>query len=89
MTKQRKTKMFIELGKYLRDKRTRAKLSQGDVAKLAGYTTPQFVSNIERGISPPSIEFLKIVKAPYKLNPKTIATTVGKATANYYRAELR
>lgn len=39
----------MELKNFLKDARKRAGLSQGELAKILGYTTPQFVSNWERG----------------------------------------
>lgn len=38
-------------GKILKQSREKIGLSQGDVSKSLGYTTCQFVSNLERGIS--------------------------------------
>lgn len=39
------------IGKLLKKAREDKNLTQQDVADLMGYGTPQFVSNIERGIS--------------------------------------
>lgn len=43
------------LSVFLKEKRTCAGLSQWDVAKKLGYSSPQFVSNWERGLSDPPI----------------------------------
>lgn len=43
------------IGDYLRTKRLERGLSQVEVAKSLGYTSAQFVSNWERGISRPPI----------------------------------
>lgn len=40
-----------KLGKYIRTKRTEKGLSQGDLAKLLGYSSPQYISDWERGAS--------------------------------------
>ena len=42
-----------ELAKGLKQKRVAAGLSQRDVSDELGYSTPQFISNWERGISCP------------------------------------
>ncbi len=42
---------MTQTGRIFIAARQRKDLSQGDLAKALGYTTPQFVSNIERGIS--------------------------------------
>jgi transcriptional regulator with XRE-family HTH domain len=39
-------------GLYLRQKRRDAGLSQHSVAKALGYSSPQFISNLERGTCP-------------------------------------
>jgi len=49
-----------KLGKYLQQTRLNAGLSQAQVAKEANYTTPQFVSNIERGLIVPSPHFIAV-----------------------------
>lgn len=46
------------LGKYLKQTRKKAGLTQTDVAKEFGYTSPQFISNYERGLCAPSVETL-------------------------------
>jgi len=53
----------VDLGKFLKEKRVLAGLSQGAVAKKLGYTSPQFVSNWERGLSkPPTLTLRKIAQ---------------------------
>lgn len=44
--------------KLLKKARTEGGLTQGDIAKKLGYTTSQFVSNWERGLSTPPLEAL-------------------------------
>lgn len=57
-----------DLGTYLKSKREAAGLSQIDVSQTLGYSSPQFVSNWERGLAkPPSKSLAKLVKI-YKLN---------------------
>lgn len=53
------TEKNMELATYLRQKRKDAELSQGAVAKKLGYSSPQFVSNWERGLSDPPIATLR------------------------------
>lgn len=48
--------MGFELGRYLRTCRRKAKKSQSEVARDLGYGSPQFISNVERGISYPPLE---------------------------------
>lgn len=44
------TTYFKTLGKYLKTKRAASGVSQATVAKSLGYSSPQFVSNVERGL---------------------------------------
>ena len=46
------------LNVYLKKARQKAGLSQGDVAKELGYSSPQFISNWERGLSSPPLDTL-------------------------------
>lgn len=52
-------KLRAEYGDYLQNLRTKAGLSQGDVSEKLGYSTPQFISNWERGVSKPPVTVLK------------------------------
>lgn len=54
--------MFAEKLKKLR---IEAGLSQRDVANKLGYSTPQFISNWERGISRPPVSALGTISSLY------------------------
>lgn len=43
--------MTLSLADYMSITRYEAGLSQGDVATALGFTSPQFISNWERGVS--------------------------------------
>lgn len=47
-----------KMGQTLRQKRVAADFTQAEAARSLGYTSPQFLSNIERGISVVPIETL-------------------------------
>lgn len=53
---------------YLKMSRERALLSQHEVARALGYATPQFISNLERGLSCPPIKALRILSRLYKID---------------------
>lgn len=61
-----------KLGKLLQSKRRSAGLTQGEIAKVLGYSSPQFISNFERGLCLPSIESLPILTKVYKIRPKVM-----------------
>ena len=50
----------MTIGKYLKKKRKEIGLSQGEVAKWMGYSTSQFISNIERDMALPSLNSIKL-----------------------------
>lgn len=83
-----KKEMFKRVGEYLRKKRLKANISQQRVSEEMKLTTAQYVSNIERGISPPSIDFLKLAIILYKLDFKEVAFFLSKEYHNYLLREL-
>jgi transcriptional regulator with XRE-family HTH domain len=54
---------------YLKQSREKSGLTQLEVSQILGYSTPQFVSNWERGRSYPPIKTLKTISKLYKINP--------------------
>lgn len=48
-----------ELSKYLKRMRIESGLTQAEVASELGYTSPQFISNWERGLVLPPISALR------------------------------
>jgi len=48
-----------KMGVYLREKREHKGLTQAQVALQLGYGSPQFISNIERGVSRVPVKSLK------------------------------
>ena len=70
---RKKREMHEELGKFLYEKRIKAGLSQKDVSDKLGYSSPQFISNYERGLCSPPLKKLKKIAELYKIKPKIIA----------------
>ena len=61
-------------GKYLKEKRLAASLSQGDVAQALGYTSPQFVSNWERDLSKPPLKIIYQLSVMYHISREEITS---------------
>ncbi len=62
MKRQDRNPIHVKFGQFLKEKRLTVGLSQGKVAKSLGYSSPQFVSNWERGLAaPPMVMLLKII----------------------------
>lgn len=56
------------LSVFLKEKRVAAGLTQSQVARKLGYSSPQFVSNWERGLANPPVFVLKEITKMYKVN---------------------
>jgi transcriptional regulator with XRE-family HTH domain len=56
------------LGQYLREKRVNAGLTQAEIAGKLGYSSPQFISNFERGLCSPPLKNLKALVKLYKID---------------------
>jgi transcriptional regulator with XRE-family HTH domain len=62
-----------KLGQYLKSSREQRNLTQAHVSGRLGYTSPQFISNIERGISVVPLDTLARMLNLYKANPMKAA----------------
>ena len=75
-----------KIGKFLKHKRKAAGLSQNDVAKKMNYTSCQFVSIWERGLSAPPPETFIILCTLYHLTKDDIAklsNIIGQGFVEY------
>lgn len=80
--------LLKELGNYLKNKRTRSGLSQSEVAKGLGYSSPQFISNFERGLCAPPLPALKKIMNYYKLPKNEIIGFLLRQQRQYLEAFL-
>ncbi len=76
------------LSLFLKEKREESGLSQLEVAKQIGYSSPQFVSNWERGIVAPPIETIAILIDLYKIQPNHIIQKIVEDTKDYLDVHL-
>ncbi|MEK2647425.1 helix-turn-helix domain-containing protein [Bdellovibrio sp. BCCA] len=67
------------IGEFLKQKRIAAGLSQADVAEKMGYSTPQFISNWERGVSHPPINALKKLAEIYTIPYRSLKSDFREA----------
>lgn len=77
------------LAEFLKQKRVTAGLSQRDVADKLGYSTPQFISNWERGVSHPPISALKKLGELYKISAEDLFEVTLDATIQEVTQDLR
>lgn len=78
----------MKIGKELKAMRENAGLSQSDVAREIGWTTPQLVSNFERSISLPPIDSLKQLSKIYKVDCDYLKQLIFEASVSSYRESL-
>lgn len=62
MAKQRR------LAAFLKENRIKSGLSQAEVASILKYSTPQFISNWERGVSSPPLDKLGQLIELYRIS---------------------
>jgi transcriptional regulator with XRE-family HTH domain len=65
-------KFHARLGQMLKEGREKSKLTQRQLAKKLGYTSPQYVSNWERGRVPPPLYVLPKVAKFTDLDSSTL-----------------
>ena len=65
---------------YLKKARQKSGLSQGDVAKELGYSSPQFISNWERGLSSPPLDTLSDLVRIYSIPGKELVDVMLNET---------
>jgi transcriptional regulator with XRE-family HTH domain len=80
--------LFKVLGDFLQSKRVKAGLSQGDVATKLGYSSPQFISNFERGLCAPPLNKLKLLVQLYDLSGDEVLKLMLKEQEKHLRKAL-
>lgn len=83
---RRGTELLREFGEFLKTKREAAKLSQSEVAKNLGYSSPQFISNFERGLCAPPLAALKRIAEVYKISRKELIGMMMAQQRQYLEA---
>ena len=80
--------LFQVLGDYLQARRVKSGLSQGDVASKLGYSSPQFVSNFERGLCAPPLNKMKTLVQLYDMNSEEVLKLMLKEHEKQLRKNL-
>lgn len=82
-------KEFLEnFGTFLKNKRVHASLTQRDVADHMGYTTPQFISNWERGLIAPPLQTIRELIDLYGCSAKEVCDFIGDSQLRILKQEL-
>ncbi|HEY8272482.1 MAG TPA: helix-turn-helix transcriptional regulator [Pseudobdellovibrionaceae bacterium] len=77
------------LADFLKNKRIESGFSQLDIAKKLGYTSPQFISNWERGLSNPPIYTLRKLTEIYQIPPDTLFEIALKTIISQITLDMR
>ena len=64
------------IGEYIRDQRTRAKISLRQLAEQAGVSNP-YLSQVERGLRKPSAEILQAIAKGLRISAETLYVRAG------------
>jgi len=76
MAKIKVAKTVENLGEYLREQRTSAKLSLRQLAEQTGVSNP-YLSQIERGLRRPSAEVLQALAKALRVSAETLYVRAG------------
>lgn len=79
----------MKLGEFLKVSREKAGLSQLEVAKKFGYSSPQFVSNWERNLSYPPISQVKDLVKLYRLDIDMVYKLILEQKVEEIRTDLQ
>lgn len=63
---------YTALGNYLQEMRLRANMTQRAVSIALGYSSPQFISNFENGISSPPLNKLRALINLYGMSDSKV-----------------
>lgn len=80
---------FMALGEYLQEMRVRANLTQKEVSDSLGYSSAQFISNFERGISSPPLKKLRQLIAMYRMPVDKVMALILEGESEFLRTALK
>ncbi len=79
----------LKLAQFLKNKRIVAGFSQKDVATKLGYSTSQFISNWERGVSQPPLSTLRKLAEVFKINVDEMFNVLLESTIAQVEVDLK
>jgi transcriptional regulator with XRE-family HTH domain len=77
------------IGRFLKEARIEAGLTQGHVAKSLAYSTAQFVSNWERGLALPPLDVLPRLAKLLSIPPREMIETVHRYQDELLKVQKR
>ena len=67
---------YTQIGKYLKELRLASNLTQREVSIFLGYSSAQFISNFESGITYPPLKKLAVLQTLYKCDAERLVSLV-------------
>jgi transcriptional regulator with XRE-family HTH domain len=80
--------MAKKLGDFIKNSREKAGLSQVDIADALGLSSAQYISNIERGVSPLAKKLIVKLAKTLKVDPEKIVDVILSELKDKYLREL-
>lgn len=77
-----------ELGVFLAESRTKAGMTQAEVADKLGYSSAQFISNIERGVSVAPLKVISAMMRLYKCDVNDVVRILMSSQLTLLRKSL-
>jgi len=77
-----------KLGTFLRGAREKANLTQMEISSRLGYSSPLFISNIERGVSVAPLALLSKLVSAYKISPDPVIKIILESQSQMLRTKL-
>ncbi len=82
-------KQIKDFAEFLRNARIEAQLTQAEVSDKLGYSTAQFISNWERGISCPPLKNLRALAGLYRIRPDDLFESILKVSIQTTEENMR
>lgn len=79
----------FKLAQFLKEKRVKSGFSQKDVAVKLDYSTSQFISNWERGVSQPPLNILRKLSQVYQINADEMFNVLLETTIAQVEVDLK
>ncbi len=82
------TQQFKKLGKLFKSNREKNGITQRQASERLGYSSPQFVSNFERGLCALPLKKIKVLIELYEMDANNVANIIIDFQAKMIRKNL-
>lgn len=81
-------KKRTSIGHFLKEKRVEVGLTQNELSKIFGYTSSQFISNIERDLAQPPLKTLKFYMRVLKISEEEMYSIMSENYNQLLRSSI-